>query len=171
VRIKEEIIEIFLVIISLATFLCTLVAGLLFAFAVVVMPGIRNLSDAEFIRAFQAMDRIIQNNQPIFILVWVGSAVFLIATAVLGFGQLDGTDLLLLIFAALTYLLGVQIPTVIINIPLNNELQTLNVDSLSENAQKLARQEFESRWNKWNLIRTILSSLASAILIILLLTF
>lgn len=36
-----------------ATILCTMVAGLLFAFAVVTMPGIKRLSDREFIRAFQ----------------------------------------------------------------------------------------------------------------------
>ncbi len=40
----------------LATFLCSLVAGFLFAFAEVLMPGIRALGDREFIRAFQAMD-------------------------------------------------------------------------------------------------------------------
>ncbi|MGB5425029.1 MAG: hypothetical protein WBN03_22880, partial [Desulfobacterales bacterium] len=59
----------------LATFLCSLVAGFLFAFSVVVMPGIRSLNDREFIRAFQVMDRVIQNNQPIFMLVWIGSVV------------------------------------------------------------------------------------------------
>ena len=62
----------------LAAFLCSLVAGFLFAFAVVVMPGIRRLNDKEFIRAFQVMDRVIQNNQPSFMLVWVGSVITLI---------------------------------------------------------------------------------------------
>jgi len=42
------------------------------------MPGISSLTDREFIRAFQAMDGIIQDNQPLFILVWVGSAVAVI---------------------------------------------------------------------------------------------
>ena len=45
---------------ALATFLCSLVAGFLFAFAVVVMPGIRNLGDREFLRAFQEIDGVIQ---------------------------------------------------------------------------------------------------------------
>lgn len=39
-----------------ATFLCSLVAGFLFAFAVVVMPGMRSLDDGEFIGAFRAID-------------------------------------------------------------------------------------------------------------------
>jgi uncharacterized membrane protein len=152
----------------LATFLCSLVAGFLFAFSVVVMPGIRKLTDREFIRAFQGIDRVIQNNQPIFILVWVGSVVTLIISAVLGIGQLGGIERSLLLFAALAYLLGVQLPTVTINVPLNNKLQTLNADALDEKELKKGREDFEPRWNRWNAIRAALSSLVSALLIVLL---
>ncbi len=126
---------IFQIALILATFLCSLVAGFLFAFAIVAMPGIRTLNSREFIRAFQVMDRVIQNNQPIFLLVWIGSVVALVTSAVLGIGQLDGTGRLLIILAALAYLLGVQLPTVTINIPLNNKLQTLDVDAMNKTAQ------------------------------------
>lgn len=160
--------EIFQAALILSTFLCSLVAGFLFAFSVVVMPGIRSLNDREFIRAFQVMDRVIQNNQPIFMLVWVGSVVILIISAMLGIGQLDGIERLLLIFAVLAYLLGVQLPTVTINIPLNNKLQTLDVDAMNETAQKTARKDFELLWNRWNSTRAALSSLVSGLLIILL---
>lgn len=160
--------EIFQVVLILAAFLCSLVAGFLFAFAIVAMPGIRNLNDREFIRAFQVMDRVIQNNQPIFMLVWVGSVVALVTSVVLGIGQLDGVGRLLIIFGALAYLLGVQLPTVAINMPLNNKLQSLDVDSMNETTQKAARKDFESSWNLWNSIRTSFASLASALLIILL---
>ncbi len=160
--------EIFQAALILATFLCSMVAGFLFAFAVVVMPGIGSLNDREFIRAFQVMDRVIQNNQPIFMLVWVGSVVILVTSAVLGIGQLDGIERLLLIFAVLAYLLGVQLPTVTINIPLNNKLQTLDADTMNETAQKTARKDFEPLWNRWNSIRAALSSLASGLLITLL---
>ena len=102
---------IFQLTLIVATFLCSLVAGFLFAFAVVVMPGIGNLGDGEFLRAFQVMDRVIQNNQPVFLLVWMGSVVALLASAALGFGQLDGTGRLLMIVAVLVFLLGVQLPT------------------------------------------------------------
>ena len=159
---------IFQIALILATFLCSLVAGFLFAFALVVMPGIRSLKDPEFIRVFQVMDGIIQNNQPIFVLVWVGSVVALVASAVLGIGRLDGAGRLLIIFAALVYLLGVQLPTVTINIPLNNKLQTLDVDAMNETTKKAARKDFEPRWNLWNSIRAAFASLVSALLIVLL---
>ncbi|MGB5551989.1 MAG: anthrone oxygenase family protein [Thermoanaerobaculia bacterium] len=160
---------IFQLALIVATFLCSLVAGFVFAFAVVVMPGIGNLGDGQFLRAFQVMDRVIQNNQPLFMLVWMGSVIALLAAAALGFGQLDGTGRLLIIAAALVYLLGVQLPTVTINVPMNNTVQALEIDRMDETAQEAARQDFESRWNYWNSVRTVLASLVSVLLIILLL--
>ena len=152
-----------------ATFLCSLVAGLLFAFAAVVMPGIKSLDDRGFIRAFQVIDRVIQNNQPLFLLVWVGSAFALLAAAGLGLWTLRGTDQLLLIVATLAYLLGVQLPTITVNIPLNNALQKLDLGQLSESAVKQARAGFESRWNQFNVFRTICASVASILLLLILL--
>ncbi|GHD29585.1 hypothetical protein [Parahalioglobus pacificus] len=70
--------------ILLCTLLCSLVAGLVFTFAVVVMTGIRTMGYLEFLKSFKAMDRVIQNNHPIFMLVWLGSVVALIASTVLG---------------------------------------------------------------------------------------
>lgn len=160
--------SIFQIVLILATFLCSLVAGFLFAFAVVVMPGIRSLGDREFIRAFQVMDGVIQKNQPLFVLVWIGSVLALVAAAMIGFEQLDGIGRLLIVFAALAYILGVQLPTLTINIPHNNKLQALDVDAMNETAQKTAREDFEPRWNRWNVIRTAFASLASVLLIALL---
>ena len=133
----------------LATFLCSLVAGFLFAFAVVVMAGIRYLSNREFIRAFQTTDGIIQNNQPIFVLVWLGSVVTLIIAAGFGVGYLDATGRWLLIVSTLAYLLGVQLPTFTINIPLNNRLQSLDVDGMDESAQQAAREAWRNRCIVW----------------------
>ena len=152
-----------------ATLLCTLVAGLVFTFAVVVMPGLGSLGAGEFLKAFQVIDRVIQENQPLFLLVWVGSVAALLASAVLGFAQLDGTGRLLLIAAVLIYLLGVQLPTVGINVPLNNAVQALEVDAMSPAELAAARREFEPRWNTWNSVRTVLASLVSVMLMSLLL--
>lgn len=153
-----------------AAFLCSLVAGFLFAFAVVVMPGINRLDDRNFIRAFQAIDRVIQNNQPLFLLVWLGSVVALLTAAVLGVWQLHGWNRLILIVAALLYFLGVQLPTARINVPLNNAIQKLDPGAMNESSVARARSEFESRWNRWNVIRTVCSSIVSILLLLLLLS-
>src|SRR5882724_7924314 len=110
-----------------AAVLCALVAGFLFAFAAVVMPGLRSLDDPSFIRSFQVVDRVVQNNQPLFGLVWVGSVLAVVVAAVIGVWALSGVDRLLMIVGALVYLLGVQLPTVVVNLPLNNQLQRLDV--------------------------------------------
>ncbi len=145
-----------------------LVAGFLFAFAVVAMPGMKSLGDREFIRAFQVMDRVIQNNHPVFIVVWLGSVLAVVTAAALGIGQLDRAGRALMIIAALAYILGVQVPTLTINVPLNNRLQTLDADVLDENARKEARRAFEPRWNRWNMVRTTVASLVSGLLLVVL---
>lgn len=151
----------------LSTLLCSLVAGFVFAFATVVMPGIGRLNDRDFLQAFKAMDRMIQDNQPIFMLVWVGSVVALAGSALLSLWWLDGTDRLLLMLASGIYLLGVQLPTATINIPLNNRLQKLNLETLPEPELSQTRDLFESRWVRWNSIRTVFAASTSALLIIL----
>ncbi|UCC53922.1 MAG: DUF1772 domain-containing protein [Anaerolineaceae bacterium] len=51
---------------------------------------------------------------------------------------------------------------------MNNQLQTLDVDAMNKTSLNAARLDFEPRWNRWNAIRTVIASLASASLIVLL---
>ena len=143
---------------SVATLLCALVAGFLFAFAVVVMPGIKRLDDAGFLRAFQVIDGVIQRGQVLFVLVWLGSVLAVIVAAVMGVWMLAGVDRLLIVLAAAVYLLGVQAPTFLVNIPLNNRVRR----------DDITREEFEPRWNRWNVARTAAATVATALLLLLL---
>jgi len=152
-----------------ATLLCSLVAGFLLAFSVVAMPGIGQLDDRSFIRAFQAIDGIIQNNQPVFIFVWVGSAIMLIVAAAVGFNHTAGLNRLILVTTVVVYILGVQLPTVLINIPLNNKLQACNIDRMDDRDASTARGEFENSWNRWNVARTIVATIVALALQVLLL--
>jgi len=159
---------VFHVLLLVATLLCSLVAGFLFAFAVVVMPGIRGLDDRGFIRAFQVIDGVNQNNQPLFVLVWLGSVLCAVVAGVLGLSALSGLERALLIIAVLVYVLGVQVPTFVVNIPLNNRLQKLDAETMADRERKRARDAFEPRWNKWNSIRTVLATVASILLLVVL---
>lgn len=152
-------------VLVLAAVLCSLVAGFLFAFAVVVMPGIAKLEDEGFIRAFQVMDGVIQRSQPLFVFVWVGSVLALVSAVLLGIRELNAANRLALIVATLVYILGVQLPTFTINIPMNNKLQKLDAGAISEPMKQRARSEFEPRWNRWDTIRTACSILASVLLL------
>ena len=150
--------------------LSSLVAGLLFGFAVVVMPGIAKLADKEFLLAFKHMDGIIQNNQPLFILVWAGSILSTITTLLLAVMTLAGGQLYLLSGASALYLLGVQMPTFRYNIPLNNKLQDLNIDAMDESEAASARADFETPWNRWNRFRTVNAVVSVSLLLLLLLS-
>ena len=152
----------------LSALLCSLVAGLVLTFAIVVMPGIRTLGDLEFLRSFKAMDRVIQNNQPIFMLVWLGSALVLLASTVLGIWRLEGLDRILLVVACAIYILGVHVPTVAINIPMNNRLQSQDLDTATDSELLATTEMFESRWLRWNTIRTVVATLTTVLLLILL---
>ena len=66
----------------LSVLFCALAAGFILTYAVVVMPGLSKLEDKEFIKAFQVTDGVIQNNQPIFILIWVGSIISVLCTII-----------------------------------------------------------------------------------------
>lgn len=149
-----------------ATLSCALVAGFLFAFSCVVMPGIGTLDAREFLRSFQVVDRVIQNNQPLFMLVWMGSVLTLTLSTVLGFSRLAGDDLALLLIAAILYIVGVQVPTGAINVPLNNHLQTLDLETIGDEQVVEARATFEPRWNRWNRIRTVASVLTALLLVL-----
>ena len=148
-----------------ATLLCSLTTGLVFTFTVVVMPGIRTLPDREFLGAFKAIDHIIQNNDPLFLLVWVGSVILLIAAVVMNVAVLSGIPRLLLIGAVIAYLLGVQLPTFAVNVPLNNRLQAIELPVLDGAALQLAREAFESRWVYWNAFRTVCGLLTTVLLL------
>lgn len=162
-------ITLFSIVLVVATLLVALTAGLLFSFAVVAMPGLKNLNDGEFIRAFQEMDGIIQNNHPLFILVWVGSVLLLVVAAVIGFVQLESLPRNLLLAATVLYIVGVQVPTIVLNIPRNNNIQAVDVDTANAAALHQARIEFEDVWNRSNQFRTVMSIIVTTILLILVL--
>ena len=156
------------IVLVLAAFLCALVAGFLFAFAVVVMPGLGALGDRDFLEGFREIDGVIQRGNALFGLVWMGSALAVIAALVLGLGRPAGPERGLLALAAGVYLIGVQAETFIVHIPLNNELQALDIAGADDETLRRARQRFEPRWNRWNRIRTALAALATALLLVVL---
>jgi len=140
---------------SASILLCALATGLMVAFAVVVMPGIRTLGDAEFLSAFKAMDRIIQDNDWRFIIVWAGSVVALVGTLVQSWAALDGLEFWLIVGAVASWLFGVQLPTFVVNVPLNNRLQEQDLDGMVHEECAAARATFEIPWVFWNTFRTM----------------
>ena len=139
-----------------STLLCALVTGFVFTYAVIVMPGLAKLADKEFIRAFQVTDELIQNNQPIFMIVWVGSVISVISTLIVSLMGPYSVETVLVIIAGFVYLLGVQGLTVLVHLPLNRRIQTVNAEEWDASALREERLSFETRWIRFNWIRTLI---------------
>ena len=137
--------------------LSALVTGFILTYAIVIMPGLSNLDYKEFIKAFQVTDGIIQNNQPIFILIWVGSIMSVLSTIITSILSLGILDAWIIIFVGVVYLLVVQGITISIHLPLNKSIQ--NIDINSSNFQTLSKERiaFEKKWNYFNNIRTVIA--------------
>ena len=159
-------LEVFLILSILS---CSLVTGFIFTYSVVVMPGFSKLNNKDFIRAFQVTDNIIQNNQPLFMLIWIGSILSVISTIVFSIFNINADYSIFIIVTGFFYLIGVQGLTISIHIPLNNNIQKIDVDKEDELKLKEVRKEFEIKWNYYNRIRTVVAFTVTTLLMLILL--
>ena len=160
--------EIFYFFLFLSILSCSLVTGFIFTYAIIVMPGLSKLSDKEFLKAFQVTDAVIQNKQPIFMLIWVGSIVSVLSLILISIAYVGLSETWLIVLVALIYLLGVQGITILIHLPLNNQIQKLNLEKLKDENLKNERLNFETKWNFFNNIRTTIAFFVSLTLLIFL---
>ena len=140
-----------------AAMTCSLVTGFIFTYAVVVMPGFSKLNDKEFLRAFQVTDGVIQNNQPLFMLTWVGSIISVLSVIAISIFSLGFSEAWIMFVVGLIYLLGVQGITISIHLPLNNRIQAIDINNMNDQSLNEERTKFETRWNNFNKIRTFIA--------------
>ena len=150
----------------LSSFLVTTVFGMLLVFALVVMPGIAKLNDGDYLRAFQVIDGIIQDKQPVFYFVWIGSVVATIVATCFGINEFDDEKRFGLIIAMLAYMVT-QVTTFTINVPMNNRVKELEITYLDTNTLHAERTHFETNWCFWNWARTIVMGLVAIYLLYL----
>jgi uncharacterized membrane protein len=135
----------------LATTTSGLVAGLLLAFAVAVMPALRRVDDRTFVEVMQRVNVAILNGW--FLVPFVGALLTgAVAAAVhLPAGSRAALPWVLLGCVLYAVALGV---TGLVNVPLNDALAAAgNPASLADPAA--VRTAFEDRWVTWHLVRTV----------------
>ena len=127
-------------------------AGLFYAWSVSVIPGTQKVADATYLETMQSINQAILN--PAFYLIFFGSLIFLSISSVYEFHNSKVTFWLLLA-SSIIYLIGTVGVTALGNVPLNDQLELLELTELS--AKKLAefRTFYETNWNRLHLIRTI----------------
>lgn len=140
------------IILFTAVVLTGLSAGLFFAWSVSVIPGTQKVMDSTYLQTMQSINRAILN--PAFYLVFFGSLVFLTIASIYQLHD-NKVTFWLMLAASVLYLTGTLGVTGLGNVPLNNQLETLNLIELP--AKKLAefRKSYESNWNRLHWIRTI----------------
>lgn len=141
----------------------TVVAGTLFAFSATTLTKLSRMQDREYIETMQAINRDIQT--PWFIGSFIGAAVLLPLAAYLYRKSGSSTKFRLLCAASLLYVIGTVGITSGINVPLNDKLATVAVDSASPHELATTRDAYEGTWNSWHTVRTVTSVAAVATLL------
>ncbi|WP_328431604.1 anthrone oxygenase family protein [Streptomyces sp. NBC_00453] len=134
-------------VLGAATVAMGLIAGVYYIFACCVMPALARSEDRVYVEVMRNIDDVIQN--PVFFLSFAGA---LLLTGVSSW-QLRGQPYRWWVWAGLAaYALGF-LTTVVINIPLNNDLASMTDPTA-------AREHFEDPWVAWNVVRAVLSTVA-----------
>lgn len=131
-----------------------LLAGVFYAYACSVMPGLARADDHTFVTAMRQINVAIQN--PVFFASFFGAVLLCGVTAVLS-RRAGRTGATRWVVAALVLnVLGFLVTTAA-SVPLNNQLA-----AASDPAH--LRAGFESAWNAWNVVRALLHTAALAAL-------
>ena len=126
-------------------------AGLFYSWSVSVIPGTQKISDIAYIETMQSINRAILN--PAFFFVFFGSILFLSVASVYQF-HTDKLTFWLMLISSICYLVGTIGVTGLGNVPLNNQLDALNLPELVQGKLRDFRTYYEIHWNKLHQIRT-----------------
>ncbi|RXM41193.1 DUF1772 domain-containing protein [Chryseobacterium sp. CH21] len=133
--------------------LTALIGGLFYAYSCSVVLGLGKLSDTEYLKAMQNINREILN--PVFFMSFMGTVILLPVTTFLFRGH--QLAFIFLLLATLAYLIGVFGVTIAGNVPMNDALDKFDISNSTTEAIKQMRDNFENRWNFLNNIRTVFS--------------
>lgn len=133
-----------------------LYAGFLLTFLIAIMPGLAELTDEQFTAAMRRFNEKVPG--PLFLVLFLGVVALPAAALLAGLGEHNAMEGLAIAGAFVCAVAG-HLVTIAGNIPLNNAL------AKSEGGDdSAARKAFESRWNTFHRVRTVLTLAACALL-------
>lgn len=145
---------------TLALVLCIgagTVGGVFFAFSTFVMQALAQLPVAGGVNAMQRINVVVLN--PAFLGVFMGTAGVAAVGAALAVVTAGGASAALVLVAGVVYLLGSFAVTLVFNVPRNERLRRLEIDSAEAAAYW---PEYVREWTRWNHVRTAASLLSAA---------
>jgi uncharacterized membrane protein len=126
-----------------------LMGGLFFAFGTTVMSSLERMPPGQGATAMNLINVRIQN--PLFLLIFLGTALICLALAVLAFVR-DSPGRWWLLAGAALYLVGVMVLSFAVSIPLNDKLAALDPNSAAGTAEWL---NYLAKWNPANNVRAV----------------
>lgn len=132
-------------------------AGLFYAWQVSVIPGTRHTGDYNYLETMQSINRAILN--PAFFLIFFGALITLSIASIYEF-HTSKLVFGLMVSASIIYLVGTFGVTALGNVPLNNELDVLELSELAPQKLREFRKYYETNWNRLHLIRTVFAVLS-----------
>ena len=141
------------IILATAILLTGLMAGIFFTWSNAVKPGIGKLSDLEYLRALQSMNRVILNKA--FIGIFLGAIIAVALVPIFYFRLFPDNIFWVFILALLTYWIGVFGITIFGNIPLNDILDKTNLKSITFEEVKVLKTDkylFSIRLTKFGVL-------------------
>lgn len=130
------------------------IAGFFYAYTSSVMRGLDAIPAAHAIVAMQGINATVRNWM--FAPAFFGTPVAGILTgALLGWLQHKRAALFMVLAAAI-YIVGAFLPTLLVNVPMNESLATVTVPADPQAADHLWR-EYSASWTWWNTLRTLFS--------------
>lgn len=140
-----------------AVVLTGLSAGFFYAWQVSVIQGTLLVKDSVYLETMQSINKAILN--PWFFAIFFGSLVFLSIGSIYQFNT-NKWVFGLILASSIVYLVGTFGITAAGNVPLNNELEALNLSELTSEKMSDFRLYYETKWNRLHLQRTVFSVLS-----------
>lgn len=134
------------------------IGGVLFAFSSFVMPALARLGSQAGVEAMQSVN--VTAVRPSFMVVFVGTALLVVAASVLALGE-DGPTVALVVSGAALYLVGVVGLTGAYHVPLNNRL---GAPSPQDAVDSGLWSQYLQRWTGANHVRTAAALVACGLL-------
>jgi uncharacterized membrane protein len=149
--------QVMAIVVAAAAVGSALIAGVFFAFSTFVMTALSRLPVEQGVAAMQSINRVILGS--LFMPVFVGTAGCCVVLLLAWFLQWGDADRIAVPIGCALYLIGTFLSTIVFNVPLNNELAS--VDGKSAAAPE-TWSRYVRRWTLWNHVRTV-AALAAAI--------
>ncbi|MBB2915515.1 putative membrane protein [Streptosporangium becharense] len=144
-----------------ATITTGLVAGLFYAYACSVMPGLSRTDDRTFVGTMQSINVAILNGW--FAVCFLGAPVTTGVAAGLHLHR-EGRAALPWIAAAFVLYAATIAVTAAVSVPMNNVLDAAGEPGRIADLPAV-RRDFEAGWVRWNLVRAVTSAAAFACLV------